>query len=329
MKRISLHIMALLQRYEAVALPGFGLFSINYISAHREGAFLLPPAVELSFTPSSRIEDSLLLHSYMRKENCAREEAAFMLESDIDEIRSALALHGEATLQGLGMLTMEDGVMEFIPHCALSLPLPVLKVAEEIPAPEEDFGIKTEAGNGEMEKEEKTWVRNPDYYYIPVHKKVAKFAASFLLVVIVAIAALMPVQAPNNPKAAASILPISVTTADSDTVKAVMKEAKANSIVATTADADTTAVAPKANIASVADTASVEEKYYAIVAAFKSTREVDRFMAEHTKDKGSFEVLKNGSFNLIAVSSDSDREKLDSRLPLIRVSYPDAWVLKK
>lgn len=332
MKRLTQHILSLLRLYDTVALPGLGFFRLTYIPARldMENSLFLPSRFDLDFDPSSEANDGLLVSSYIRKEQIGRAEARGMMESDLANLCATLEIRGAADFPGIGTLFLREGDMEFHPHLAFNLELPAISVAKEqeveSPSPQEEISEIDNPTSFDDETPTEVEVKipegyryhNPEYFYIPVHKRLAKLAACFLLVVIVGVAAFIPVgthQKPAAPKSAAAIVPftaveepLSLPAADSvDSTKEVGAILPAS---------DTTRVVYPGD--------EVANRYYAIVAAFKTRKEVDKFLAGNTK--GRFEVVDNGRFHLISASSASEKDQLDSQMPLIRVEYPDAWI---
>ena len=322
MNRLALHIISLLRLYDSVALPGFGVLTMKYVPARldSESYLFLPPFFDLRFFRGDTSFDSLLIDSYIRKEECSPLEAEEMLTADLTNLSATLDIRGKATLHGLGTFFIEDGKPEFIASLCLNPPLPTLATVEEDSQETEEkeettqmtVALETaEALETEIEKAPSPYFRHPDYYYIPIHKKLAKIAACLLLVVLVGLAAIIPVNAPKNPPATASILPISVN-----------EQQRADTLAAEP-------VAPVESTDTVAEEVTpkkLEGTYHAIVAAFKTHKEVERFIADHPKEAKYLQVIDNRNFHLISVSADTDRSELEARMPMIRTSYPDAWI---
>ena len=387
MERLSLHILSLLRLYDSVVLPGTGVFSVSYHAAYysHELSTFFPPKLELTFREEDHSFDSLLLDSYIRKEQCSPDEAAVLLEEDMEELSEMLASYGESTLPGLGTLRYAGEELSLEPSFCLNPPYPLIKISNvasthtetlspstqeindrSVPAlygealipdllenenaemmPEESHveidsivgnPVEEDEAEGEflerdLPEETSTEVpvpeeevnsfkhrfRNPDYYYIPIHKKLAKIAACLLLVMIVGLAALMPINPPQNPASTASMLPICVAdTLNHDSCKA---DSTPQPEVAKSESADTTSSAP-----AVMEETVVGPKFYAIVAAFKTEKEAQKFISEHPREANHIEVIRNKSFFLISVSSASERADLEGRMPMVRTSFPDAWI---
>ena len=261
------------------------------------------------------------------------EEAHSEFDADLTALQSELRASRRVALDGIGTLYLTaSGVVKLVSDCNLFNALPIFALA---PAEEEIIPVEATV----MAEE-----KNPDYYYIPIPKKLTKIAACFLLAATVCLVALLPVNSWQKGVSTAAIAPITVekteTIVNTDIPSAKPSAvATDNNEAATINESATSAqlrdeVEQPNPISAPADAAEEsvvnnDEKYFVIVAAFKSQNEVDKFKAEHSKDSNRIQVIKNGTFNLIAVSSASQRADLDSQLPLIRSFYPEAWVYTK
>lgn len=333
MKRLSRHILSLLRHYDTIALPGVGFFHKRYISAeiNRENSTFLPPHYDITFTETRKAEegsdgdleilteDNRLLDSYIRKERVSPEEAWNLLSSDLAEFKTYISFGADPVFDVLRQLNP---------------PLPVLHLKGlPMTVPQET----TEASNVGPEEKRIPIYRNPDYYYIPIHKKVAKIAACFLLVVIVGLAALIPIGSLGTSKSTASILPISVTEETdqpplqpsvSESYTETPEESKLPEEEFALDDEET----PIPGAGSLPSSPSVkadskeQDKYYAVVAAFKTEKEATNFIDSHKGDKSRFDIIKNSKFYLISASSAAERGELEARMPLIRADYPDVWI---
>ena len=353
MNRLAFHILSLLRLYDSVALPGLGVFVIHYSPARisEDQARFLPPHFALSFNPESNTFDSLLLDSYIRKENFSPAQARAELEADMSALTEALKAHGSVSLLGIGTLSLSSSSisnLSFSSAFALASPLPAIGLKPLVAPVEEEIDqepVQPEATRGEedsrkprevvrVEIPENYHYRNPAYYYIPIHKQVAKIAACLLLVFIVALAVVLPVGQIQNNSSTASISPIRVCDTSSapkaavaplDTLTPIAPDScAADTVCATEAVPDT--VNNEGSNVRTLPSLHKEKAYYAIVGAFKSEKEVERFLAENHKDRNALEVVKSRSYYMVAVASAADKAELENNMPLIHTSYPDAWI---
>lgn len=179
----------------------------------------------------------------------------------------------------------------------------------------------------------------PGYYYIPIHRTLAHIAACILLVVIVGLVAIIPFCSSQEPQQVntASVVPVEVNKEAKKKAEATKKEEKARKerIKAATsarpveAMTDDGEIVPGANSLSTTPYLQSDnniEKYYAVVAAFKSDKDVEKYMKQHNEDMAKYKIIRNKNNHLVTVASSNDRGQIESNLPLIRTDYPDAWI---
>lgn len=106
MKELTRHIEALLLENDCVILPHFGGFVTNYAPARwvEEEHLLLPPYRTIGFNPQLKINDGLLVQSYMQTHDATYPEATRLAESAIDRLSEGLYKEGRVELHGIGIL---------------------------------------------------------------------------------------------------------------------------------------------------------------------------------------------------------------------------------
>lgn len=350
MKSLSRHLISLLRLYDKVVLPGIGTFSLNYVGARldddKEDFF--PPFYDLSFSQNNIISDGRLLDSYIRKEMMPPAQAEEIMNRDLAVLTRNLEEKGEFRLPGIGLLQVIDGRIVFSQDFALNPPLPVIRLKEEAPVISAPEAVKEEEKAPAPEPivvEKRVEVipehyhyHRPDFYYIPVSRKLANIAASLLLVVIVGLVALMPGNSSCTTGSTASIVPI---TANKD-VKATREskraqEEKAQKIKNNTVipievktevvlDDEGEPIPGSGSLPTepyLNSNQDAKAKYFAVVAAFKKQSEALNYV---NSKKGNFEILKKTNIYLISVASAAEKSELESSMPLIRSNYPDAWI---
>ena len=112
------HIEILLLANDCVIVPDFGGFMTHQIPAHYDADdhSFVPPMRTLGFNPQLRINDSLLVQSYVEAYDLSYPEALRRIEAEVDDLKSLLAEHGCFTMDDLGTLTInQEGNYEFIP----------------------------------------------------------------------------------------------------------------------------------------------------------------------------------------------------------------------
>ncbi len=118
MFELSRHIEILLLNNDCVIVPNFGGFLTHYVSARFEVEenLFLPPARTIGFNPQLKLNDHLLIQSYVEAYDISYPEALRRIESEVEEMRQHLANEGSYELNDLGVLHInEDGNYEFTP----------------------------------------------------------------------------------------------------------------------------------------------------------------------------------------------------------------------
>lgn len=127
MKELTKHIEALLVDNDCVILPQFGGFVTNMTPARwvEEENLFLPPYRTIGFNPQLKINDGLLVQSYMMTHDATYPEATRLAEAAIDRLSEELYKEGRVEMEGIGTLrrtivgeyqfdATEDGVVT--PH---------------------------------------------------------------------------------------------------------------------------------------------------------------------------------------------------------------------
>ena len=112
------HIEILLLNNDCVIVPDFGGFVAHQVASRyeQEDHMLLPPMRTLGFNPQLRINDSLLVQSYINALDISYPEALRRIESEVDEMKQVLSEKGYYTLEDIGTLRVNsDGNIEFEP----------------------------------------------------------------------------------------------------------------------------------------------------------------------------------------------------------------------
>lgn len=322
MKRLSQHILSLLRHYDSVVLPGIGVFRVINVPAEIDNLNLTlsPPHKEVVFSEFNNIgeevpdsfsellcEDIRLVDSYITKERLSSEDAWKILSADLSEFKSYLSFGGNPVLREFNMLNAP------LPRLSIS-PLFESSLKEEV----------YEKHQGEKKHINSKPFRNSNYYYIPVHKKFANIAVCFLLVCVVALVAVMPIGSSGNSKSTASILPISVSEKSWKSDPQIYAYSQEEFPVAP--DGKKSVIHSEEEI--FQDTRdNGTHKYFAIVAAFKSEQEANKYIASCEGDPHVFNIVNHGNLYLVSVESASDKSDLEINIPRIRADYPDTWIL--
>lgn len=113
------HIEVLLLENDCVIVPGLGGFVAHYTPAMRvaEENLFLPPARVVGFNPQLKMNDGLLVQSYMAVYGTNFSDATKMVEKTVKELSARLHEDGKADLPNVGELrySIRD-TYDFIPY---------------------------------------------------------------------------------------------------------------------------------------------------------------------------------------------------------------------
>ena len=115
---IERHIEILLLDNDCVIVPGLGGFTANHVEARFDESddVFLPPLRTLGFNQQLKINDSLLVQSYIEAYDISYPEALRRIEGEVEELRQRLANDGYYEMTDIGVLEMnEDGNIIFTP----------------------------------------------------------------------------------------------------------------------------------------------------------------------------------------------------------------------
>ena len=115
---IERHIEILLLDNDCVIVPGLGGFTAHHVEARFDESddVFLPPLRTLGFNHQLKINDSLLVQSYIEAYDISYPEALRRIEGEVEELRQRLANDGYYEMTDIGVLEMnEDGNIIFTP----------------------------------------------------------------------------------------------------------------------------------------------------------------------------------------------------------------------
>lgn len=115
---LNRHIEALLLENECVIVPDFGGFMTHHVNSRYDDAdhSFLPPLRTLGFNPQLRMNDSVLVQSYVEAYDISYPEALRKIEQEVEELKLQLAENGSYELENLGLLTVnQEGNYLFTP----------------------------------------------------------------------------------------------------------------------------------------------------------------------------------------------------------------------
>lgn len=116
---LAQHIEALLLENDCVIVPGLGGFIAHSTPARRveEEDIFLPPSRTIGFNPQLKLNDGVLVQSYMEVYATNFSDATKMVEKEVNELIALLHEEGKAELENVGELhyTIYD-TYEFYPY---------------------------------------------------------------------------------------------------------------------------------------------------------------------------------------------------------------------
>ena len=115
---IERHIEILLLDNDCVIVPGLGGFTAHHVEARFDESddVFLPPLRTLGFNQQLKINDSLLVQSYIEAYDISYPEALRRIEGEVEELRQRLVNDGYYEMTDIGVLEMnEDGNIIFTP----------------------------------------------------------------------------------------------------------------------------------------------------------------------------------------------------------------------
>ena len=119
MIELAQHIEVLLLENDCVIVPGLGGFVAHYTPAMRvaeENGFL-PPTRIIGFNPQLKMNDGLLVQSYMAVYDTDFSDATRIVEKEVAHIFTALHEEGKVDLPNIGELRYSiHGIYDFVPY---------------------------------------------------------------------------------------------------------------------------------------------------------------------------------------------------------------------
>ena len=115
---LNRHIEILLLDNDCVIVPDFGGFITHNVPARYDefDKSFLPPLRTLGFNPQLRMNDSVLVQSYVEAYDISYPEALRRIENEVSELKQQLQEEGHYVLEDLGELIVnQDGNYEFTP----------------------------------------------------------------------------------------------------------------------------------------------------------------------------------------------------------------------
>lgn len=119
MIELAQHIETLLLENDCVIVPGFGGFVAHYSPATRvkEENIFIPPTRIIGFNPQLKLNDGVLVQSYMSAYDTSFADASRIVEKEVNEFIGLLHEEGKAHLDNIGEIHYNIyGNYEFVPY---------------------------------------------------------------------------------------------------------------------------------------------------------------------------------------------------------------------
>ncbi len=119
MIELAQHIESLLLENDCVIVPNFGGFVAHYTPASyvKEENLFLPPTRIVGFNPQLRLNDGVLVQSYMSVHDTSFSDATRLVEKEVAELIQLLHEEGKVHLENIGEIHYNiHGNFEFVPY---------------------------------------------------------------------------------------------------------------------------------------------------------------------------------------------------------------------
>ena len=363
MIELAQHIETLLLENDCVIVPGFGGFVAHYSPATRvkEENIFLPPTRTIGFNPQLKLNDGVLVQSYMSAYDTSFADASRIVEKEVNEFIGLLHEEGKVHLDNIGEIHYNVyGNYEFIPYDS-KITTPSLYGL--------DFFEMQELSV--LQQKEKVWVpthqeKEKKTFEISINRAYLRNAAAMIAAIVLFFAFSTPVEntdvQKNNyaqllpselfeqiEKQSVAVTPVYVKSeAMQQAKKLSASSTKASSTKKHTADKVKTSkpiavkevkVAKQGTSATTAATApavksqkSVNHPFHIIVAGGISLKDAEA-IATQLKSKGfaNAKALNMDEKVRVSISSFDNRNEATKQLLELRKNetYKNAWLLAK
>jgi cell division septation protein DedD/nucleoid DNA-binding protein len=195
---LARHIESLLLKHDCVIVPNFGGFVTQQVSARfveDEGLFL-PPYRSVGFNGCLKLNDGLLVQSYMNAYGIGYVEALQQIEAAVAEVKAELHANGSYELGGIGVFTLTlSGTYDFQP-CEAGVVSPELYGLDAFIMRKEEEQVEdvSEAAVVETERATKFIERSETHYTIRIRRDVVNYVAAAVVMFVCFFAWSVPVS---------------------------------------------------------------------------------------------------------------------------------------
>lgn len=346
MIELEKHITKLLLSNDCVIVPNFGGFVAHHIDASydAEDSLFYPPLRTVGFNQQLKINDSLLVQSFVEEYDMSYPEALTHIEKDVEEMKERLESDGRYDMHDLGMLRLgNEGSYDFEPcEAGILTPTlyglstygfaPVVKAAEEKPSESPSMEAeKRETTDKAIAVDDKAELEDKDYIRIS-YSTLRYMAAACLLF---AAFLLFPSKMGDNNSFSLQQSKIdtgailNILTKGDDAIAAKPVPAQRKNAVGTSTEKEESQAQPEEKDVA-ADNAPSE--YYTIVLASKvSYKNANAFVERlHGAGYAEAEVLPSGKYAKVIYKQYATEGEAYAELRKVtdNEKLADAWVTK-
>ena len=331
------HIEILLLDNDCVIIPDLGGFMAHHIDARFDAGdgIFLPPIRTIGFNPQLKLNDSLLIQSYIEAYDISYPEAQRRIEAEVAELQQHLETEGYYELNDIGLLRLNsEGHLEFEPceagiltpslYGLSSFEMTPLHAEEQVEPPTEDSADTSTDTEQETVDEPKTehaitikmsWLRN----------SVAVAAAVILFLII-------GTPFSNSNLADSSVRQSTIIPLPTNAKAASAQHPDTSAVAAATAEADSTAkdVAAEAQAAEALPQPTTD--YRLVLASWVAKRNAEIFVNQ-LKEDGFSEAHLYQTPNMLRVvyghyATETEAYNALHQLRGQSNHFAEAWVLK-
>lgn len=347
MIELAQHIEALLLENDCVIVPGLGGFVTHYAPATRvkEENLFLPPTRIIGFNPQLKMNDGLLVQSYMSVYGTNFSDATKMLERKVSELIATLHEDGKVDLPNVGEVRYTiHNTYDFIPYDN-KITTPYLYgldtfEMQELSALDSAQPVKVITASAPAKKEKRRYALNINRAYLTnAAAVVAAIVLSFFFsapienteVIEENYAKLLPGELFEKiEKQSLAITPI-IIKQNTPTRKPADKKPETKKKVVAPVVAREVKV-EKAPAVAAPVVAAPEKPYHIIIASVGTEKDAEAMAAQLVAKgfSGAKAIIGNGKMRVSIESCGTEVEAYQS-LAKIRKdeAYQNAWVLKK
>lgn len=327
MKRVIKHIEQLLYKQECVIVPSLGAFIRHHRSASQDmgRGLIYPGKSEITFNAALSQGDGLLVQSYAEAFSFGYKRAQSLLESDVQELKSALSENGVVQIGQVGKLMQDraDGRISFIPN-------------PDHPFSVDYYGLQPVAmlprlrTHNDESQSLSTSRRKGDVYYLPINLRAVRYGTA--AAVVAALALLIPSQKLTNPSDGKLQYQAGFLTPQKSVIET-SNETKEDIPVVDFTDDSASTTRDNVSDINIVRTPVGHVRYYIVIATLSNEVQFDKYIETHSKDIESLEhlgVLVSDTYHRVFADSFETIEEAKAYLNELikKPEFSSSWIHK-